>query len=63
MNHRSVSQSPQEGDLDLTLNPEQEAFRTRVRAWLKANIPAEWQSLLAASADVPRPEAYDLLRR
>jgi alkylation response protein AidB-like acyl-CoA dehydrogenase len=63
MNHRSVSQSPQEGDLDLTLNPEQEAFRTRVRAWLKANIPAEWQSRLAASADVPRPEAYDLLRR
>jgi len=49
--------------LDLTLNPEQEAFRTRVRGWLKTNIPSEWQSRMAASADVPRPEAYDLLRR
>jgi alkylation response protein AidB-like acyl-CoA dehydrogenase len=49
--------------LDLTLNPEQEAFRTRVRGWLKANIPSEWRSRMAASADVPRPEAYDLLRR
>jgi alkylation response protein AidB-like acyl-CoA dehydrogenase len=49
--------------LDLTLNPEQEAFRTRVRGWLKTNIPSEWRSRMAASADVPRPEAYDLLRR
>ncbi|HSF07562.1 MAG TPA: acyl-CoA dehydrogenase family protein [Methylomirabilota bacterium] len=49
--------------MDLTLNPEQEAFRTRVRGWLKANIPSEWRSRMAASADVPRPEAYDLLRR
>jgi alkylation response protein AidB-like acyl-CoA dehydrogenase len=49
--------------LDLTLNPEQEAFRIRVRGWLKTNIPSEWQARMAASADVPRPEAYDLLRR
>ena len=49
--------------MDLTLNPEQEAFRIRVRGWLKTNIPSEWQSRMAASADVPRPEAYDLLRR
>jgi alkylation response protein AidB-like acyl-CoA dehydrogenase len=49
--------------LDLTLNPEQEAFRSRVRAWLKTNIPSEWQTRVAASADVPRPEAYDFLRR
>jgi alkylation response protein AidB-like acyl-CoA dehydrogenase len=49
--------------LDFTLNPEQEVFRTRVRAWLKANIPHEWASRMAASADVPRPEAYELLRR
>ncbi|HEY7364646.1 MAG TPA: acyl-CoA dehydrogenase family protein [Methylomirabilota bacterium] len=49
--------------MDLTLNPEQEAFRTRVRGWLKTNIPSEWRSRMAASADVPRPEAYDLLRR
>ncbi|MGH7308695.1 MAG: acyl-CoA dehydrogenase [Candidatus Rokuibacteriota bacterium] len=49
--------------MDLTLSPEQEAFRSRVRSWLKANIPSEWRSRMAASADVPRPEAYDLLRR
>jgi alkylation response protein AidB-like acyl-CoA dehydrogenase len=49
--------------LDLKLNPEQEAFRSRVRAWLKTNIPSEWQTRVAASADVPRPEAYDFLRR
>ncbi len=49
--------------MDLTLSPEQEAFRTRVRSWLKANIPSEWRSRMAASADVPRPEAYELLRR
>ncbi len=49
--------------MDLTLSPEQEAFRTRVLSWLKANIPSEWRSRMAASADVPRPEAYELLRR
>ncbi len=48
--------------MDLKLNSEQEAFRGRVRAWLKTNIPSEWQTRVAASADVPRPEAYDLLR-
>jgi alkylation response protein AidB-like acyl-CoA dehydrogenase len=63
MNHRSVCDPPQEEDVDLTLSPEQEAFRTRVRGWLKTNIPSEWQSRMQASADVPRPEAYDLLRR
>ncbi len=49
--------------MDLTLSPEQEAFRSRVRSWLKANIPSEWRSRMAASVDVPRPEAYGLLRR
>ncbi|MGH7323537.1 MAG: acyl-CoA dehydrogenase family protein [Candidatus Rokuibacteriota bacterium] len=49
--------------MDFTLTPEQESFRSRVRAWLKENMPREWANRLAASADVPRPEAYDLLRR
>jgi alkylation response protein AidB-like acyl-CoA dehydrogenase len=47
--------------VDFTLTPEQQAFRERVRAWLKANIPAEWKAL--GSTEVPRPEAYEFLRR
>jgi alkylation response protein AidB-like acyl-CoA dehydrogenase len=47
--------------VDFTLTPDQHAFRERVRAWLKANIPAEWKSL--GSTEVPRPEAYAFLRR
>ena len=31
--------------MDLTLTPDQQAFRERVRTWLKANIPAEWKTL------------------
>ncbi len=48
--------------MDLTLTPEQEAFRERVRAWLKANIPQDWTRRLMVSSDVPRPEAYEFLR-
>ena len=48
--------------MDFTLTAEQEAFRDRVRTWLKANIPTDWTSRVAATADVPRPEAYDILR-
>ena len=48
--------------MDLSLTAEQEAFRESVRRWLKANIPADWTSRVAATADVPRPEAYDILR-
>ena len=47
--------------MDFTLTPEQQAFRERVRAWLEANVPAEWTSL--GSTEVPRAEAYDLIRR
>jgi alkylation response protein AidB-like acyl-CoA dehydrogenase len=47
--------------VDFTLTPEQEAFRERVRAWLKANTPADWQRKVGSS-DVPRPEAYEFLR-
>jgi alkylation response protein AidB-like acyl-CoA dehydrogenase len=49
--------------VDLTLTPEQEAFRTRVRAWLREHMPQEWTQRVMAGPDVPRPEAYELLRR
>jgi alkylation response protein AidB-like acyl-CoA dehydrogenase len=63
MNHRSVLCSlAQEGNVDFTLTSDQEAFRERVRAWLKANIPADWQRRIGGS-DVPRPEAYEFLRQ
>jgi len=39
--------------MELTPTPEQRSFRDEVRAWLRG---------LAASSDVPRAEAYDLLR-
>jgi alkylation response protein AidB-like acyl-CoA dehydrogenase len=29
--------------MDLSFTPEEEAFRTEVRAWLDANLPAEWR--------------------
>jgi alkylation response protein AidB-like acyl-CoA dehydrogenase len=46
--------------VDFTLTSDQQAFRERVRSWLKANIPAEWKSL--GSTEVPRAEAYEFLR-
>ncbi|HMH51366.1 MAG TPA: acyl-CoA dehydrogenase family protein [Candidatus Acidoferrum sp.] len=48
--------------MDFTLTPEQEAFREEVRAWLKTNIPRDWEARAMGSADVPRPEAYDAMR-
>ena len=48
--------------MDFSLTPEQHAFRDRVRAWLSANMPEEWTRRLLASSDIPRPEAYELLR-
>ncbi len=48
--------------MDFTLTPEQEAFQSRIRAWLKSNMPREWTTRVMASSDVPRPEAYDFLR-
>jgi alkylation response protein AidB-like acyl-CoA dehydrogenase len=48
--------------MDLTLTPEQQSFRAEVRAWLRQNMPREWSDRLAASSDIPRPEAYELLR-
>ncbi len=48
--------------MDLTLTPEQQSFRDEVRAWLKENMPRDWTARVMASSDIPRPEAYDLLR-
>jgi alkylation response protein AidB-like acyl-CoA dehydrogenase len=49
--------------MDFTLTPEQTAFRSRVRTWLKDNLPADWVSRLVVGSDVPRPEAYAFLRQ
>ena len=49
--------------MDFTLTPEQEAFRESVRTWLKANMPKGWDLRVVAASDVPRPEAYELLRK
>jgi alkylation response protein AidB-like acyl-CoA dehydrogenase len=48
--------------VDFTLTPAQETFREEVRSWLKTNIPRDWSTRVMASADVPRPEAYELMR-
>jgi alkylation response protein AidB-like acyl-CoA dehydrogenase len=47
--------------LDFTLTAEQQAFRERVRSWLKTNIPREWKAI--GSSEVPRPDAYEFLRK
>ena len=47
--------------MDFTLTPDQQAFRERVRSWLKTNIPRDWKAL--GSSEVPRPEAYEFLRK
>jgi len=49
--------------MDLTLTPEQRAFREEVRVWLERNLPAEWTSRVVAGPDVPRPEVYGFLRQ
>jgi alkylation response protein AidB-like acyl-CoA dehydrogenase len=48
--------------MDFSLTPEQEAFRERVRSWLDQNIPRDWMRRARGSSEVPRPEAYQLLR-
>jgi alkylation response protein AidB-like acyl-CoA dehydrogenase len=48
--------------LDFSLTPDQDAFRERVRAWLVTNIPREWSRRVTATPEVPRPQAYALLR-
>ena len=47
--------------MDFSLTPDQETFRQTLRAWLKGNIPREWKHV--GSSEIPRVEAYDLLKR
>ena len=47
--------------MDLSLTPDQEAFRATVRSWLKTNIPREWKP--TGSSELPRAEQYEFLRR
>ena len=47
--------------MDFTLTSGQQAFRERVRGWLATNIPPEWKHI--GSSEVPRADAYALLRR
>ena len=48
--------------MDFSLTPEQEVFRERVRTWLEQNIPHDWVRRATGTSEVPRPEAYQLLR-
>ncbi len=48
--------------MDFSLTPEQQSFREHVRAWLAANVPAEWTRQVMAGAAVRRPETYEFLR-
>ena len=49
--------------MDLTLTPEQQAFRTKVRNWLKDNLPSDWVARVRGNSDIPRPEAYEWMRQ
>ncbi|PYM12425.1 MAG: acyl-CoA dehydrogenase [Candidatus Rokuibacteriota bacterium] len=48
--------------MDFTLTPEQETLRADVRAWLKLNMPEGWTHGSTITSDIPRPEAYALMR-
>jgi alkylation response protein AidB-like acyl-CoA dehydrogenase len=48
--------------MDFTLTPEQKSFRDEVRHWLAKNLDEDWVARLRQGSDVPRPEAYQLLR-
>jgi alkylation response protein AidB-like acyl-CoA dehydrogenase len=48
--------------MDFTLTPEQKSFRDEVRSWLARNLDEDWVARLRQGSDVPRPEAYQLLR-
>src|SRR5256885_17230006 len=48
--------------MDFALTPEQQSFRDEVRDWLDKNLPREWIARLRHGSDVPRPEAYAMLR-
>ncbi len=49
--------------MDFTLTPEQESFRDEVRSWLSKSIQEDWVARLRQGSDIPRPEAFELLRQ
>src|SRR5258705_13905927 len=49
--------------MDFSLTREQECFCGEVRAWLSKQMRQEWVARLSKGSDIPRPEAYELLRR
>jgi alkylation response protein AidB-like acyl-CoA dehydrogenase len=50
--------------MDFTLTPDQQAFRDRVRSWLKDNLSAESSARTRRpTSDIPRPEQYDFMRK
>jgi alkylation response protein AidB-like acyl-CoA dehydrogenase len=49
--------------MDFALTPEQQSFRDEVRDWLKKNLAEPWVERLRGGSDIPRPEAYGLLRQ
>jgi alkylation response protein AidB-like acyl-CoA dehydrogenase len=48
--------------VDFSLTAEQQAFRERVHSWLQQHIPRDWVRRATGNSEVPRPEAYQLLR-
>jgi alkylation response protein AidB-like acyl-CoA dehydrogenase len=49
--------------MDFTLTPEQQSFRDEVRDWLEKNLHGDWVARVRQGSEVPRPEAYELLRQ
>jgi alkylation response protein AidB-like acyl-CoA dehydrogenase len=49
--------------MDFTLTLEQQSFRDEVRDWLEKNLHGDWVARVRQGSDVPRPEAYELLRQ
>src|SRR2546422_3400490 len=52
---------PSGGEMDLSLTPDQEAFRATDRSWLKTNRPRERRT--PGSSRIPRARPYRVLRR
>ena len=48
--------------MDFALTPEQGQFRDEIRAWLRANLPADWGSRSAMGPDSPA-ELFSFLRQ
>src|SRR5690349_23839239 len=47
------------GNMDLTLSPQELQFRDELRAWLKANVPADWEARIGDDL----AERFEFLRK